>query len=175
MNTVNNYTEIKVFLDYVRPDRYLSVVNVRMHEDYKAGNGSNDLALLKLNESVETGRLLALCEHSYEKETLALCGVGYTDSSLPILPPTMREVIVQQRLGMECPDFLGDYDDEVICVTSHGLTKGACKGDSGGPMYPLVDDTPVCLYGVVTAGPCRWQTYLMRVTAYLQWIRNHIK
>ncbi len=163
-----------MYFDYDNAHSYLTVDGVTVHEDFVYYDTTNDIALLKLNTSVDKHRLLTPCMKSYEEEVLAACGVGTQFLSYaPTYPPTLRETVFKQRSGADCP--APDDSAEVICTTSDGLTKAPCFGDSGGPMYPLVGGSSLCVYGIGSRTVCQWQSFFMSVPAYLHWINKHMK
>ena len=62
-----------------------------------------------------------------------------------------------------------------ICATSSGQNRGICGGDSGGPLYPLVDGVPLCVYGLVSGSHhCGFGAGYARIPFYTEWIMEKI-
>ena len=66
--------------------------------------------------------------------------------------------------------------DFMICTEEPG--KGACRGDSGGPLAVEGQDGQYSLIGIVSHGPLPcvvpgWPDIFTRVTAFNEWIQNN--
>ncbi|XP_075262585.1 urokinase-type plasminogen activator-like [Convolutriloba macropyga] len=96
-------------------------------------------------------------------DTIAVCGMG---TIVPGGPKKIPVALVEVELKeTDCgPCVLdGDY-------------KSSCRGDSGGPAYPLSGTKATCLYGVVSfgSGYCDgWGVYT-RISYYKNWIESHM-
>ena len=167
-------------MDYLDRSDYLTVAELKIYDNFRYGDTQNDIALLKLNSPVDRSRVLALCDKSYAEEPLAICGIGTEflnlPSRYPVYPPTVRKTVLKQRSGTDCPADFADYvdTDKLVCATSNDLSKGPCFADSGSPLYPLVDGSPFCVYGVISQGRCQWQSIFPKVSAYKDWIQKNM-
>ena len=145
------------------------------HPDFLPEETMNDIAIVKLEYPVDENRVLPLCSESYEDTQLATCGMGTTFAHKLIFPSVLQEVKLQERPHDGCK-FVSEWNATAsICATATDFLRDSCLVDSGGPLYPLVDNEPVCLYGVLNYGldfDCNWGGLYARVSAYAQWINE---
>ena len=130
----------------------------------------NDIALVKLTNPVFGRSSLKLCSESYHTHTLAACSMEQFKNRL-----RKRPILQEIRLRETQFCFDSPFDNKKkICAVGEG--RDTCKGDSGSPLYPLVDDSPLCLYGIVSHGSehCTGVGFYTRVSAYLDWIQDVI-
>jgi len=178
--------------DYESSVTILSVKNHTVHPGYLGYTEQGyDLAILKLNQTVSSARILKMCksEDNYAQGyTLAVCGFGLTiphggaDSD----PPQLREAQVQETgTDRSCgTDKMFNKELQVCLGSIPGRPySGPCQGDSGGPVFPLSGDTdghnPICLYATTSFGAtpydtCDADTVFNRVSYFKDWIENQV-
>ncbi len=151
----------------------IAVINQTIHKDYDPITLRNDIALLKLLDPVPDSKVLSLCRKSYNSSPLAANGFGTLNEDTGESPDVLQEVRVFERSAKNCSY---DWNPEVqICASSNDMNRGPCDGDSGGPLYPVVDGVPTCLYGIISQGyKCGYLAIYTRITHYLNWIKNHM-
>jgi len=161
----------------------LSAINVTVNPGYTGSTYQGyDVTVLKLNQTVGIDRILRMCksdENYAQGYPIAVCGFGETyPGDVWSDPPVLREAQIHEIVT----DFTCGYDkmfnkDLQICTESiPGRTYSlTCEGDSGGPLFPLDNGDPICLYGTVSFGTldnpmCGDEVVFSRVSAYLDFI-----
>nr|CAH7724586.1 unnamed protein product [Callosobruchus chinensis] len=157
----------------------------RTHESYNGKECKDDIALARLNEDVEmddkTVRVIELAKDPaklYVHEKATIVGWGMTESHR--VAPELRSVDVQILDNDECiSQTYSKIFPNQICTSGAG-PKGACVGDSGGPV--LVDGVQVgivsCLKGYSEGSYIRQHcmsglpTIHTRVAMYKDWINR---
>lgn len=123
------------------------VVGSTIHEQFglnELNNSFNDIALLKLNESIrfdETKQPIELFEVD-EESTPGVVGVasgwGYTSETMRLLAIQLQSVdlaIVGKEDCLESYKSLGGLKEGEVCAKHYGDgVKSPCFGDSGGPL-----------------------------------------
>ncbi|XP_044763642.1 brachyurin-like [Coccinella septempunctata] len=161
---------------------------IKIHEQYDANLHRNDIALIKLNESVSLTYAvqiikvpnLSQAERTYENMFSIATGWGLTrDKASPTIDD-MSDVLQVLSAPIMNVDVCGEYynDEDTIFITKSNLctsgyrNKGTCKGDSGGP---LVYDG--VLIGISSIGSTRceecYPSIYTSVGSYLDWIKNN--
>ncbi|XP_063074498.1 serine protease 33-like [Engraulis encrasicolus] len=159
------------------------------HPDFDPSTFTNDIALVKLREPVEfTDYIQPICLASNgsafpPRTTCWTTGWGNTRLGEPLpFPRTLQEVRVKVVGNRKCECLLKDSMDVKITpgmMCAGGVTgKGACHGDSGGPLQCRLGSVWV-LAGVTNFGlPCatgRAPDGYARVSAFEPWIRDIVK
>merc|ERR1711879_420969 len=143
----------------------------------------NDVAVLKLSQSVSSSKVLPMCTKSYSQYAIAVCGMGqtsghYSDS----YPRRLQETQLQEQ--STCGEFSSypfyfDIKKQVCLGPMKGKSySGSCMGDSGGPAFPLSSSgKPICVYGIVSYGSkrCDEPSIYTRVSAYASWIKQQLR
>ncbi len=113
-----------------------------IHPDYNCLYDDSDIALLKLKESIDLPllKIIGSDTENTEAVTLGWGIIGYDPPLFPdwppisILPNTLQELTVNIISNSECKEFYPDeLTDNMICTVADD-GKGACSGDSGGPL-----------------------------------------
>ncbi len=152
----------------------LNVTEWRIHPEYDNNTLENDIAVLKLSAPAVHAQPAEMCQHNYSGTQLAACGLGTLFEGLYAIPEVLQEVKLEERSEQNCPLHSLNYTCQ-ICASSSGLNRGICHGDSGGPLYPLVDGVPLCIYGVASgAQHCGFGSGYTRVPFYVEWIMEKI-
>ncbi|XP_076121815.1 polyserase-2-like [Alosa pseudoharengus] len=166
-----------------------SVKAIVRHPDYSAGHFTNDVALVRLRESVEfTDYVWPICLPSNASRfppgtacwTTGWGNTGFGES-LPF-PMALQEVAVTVAGNRKCECRLKDtlqVDITPSMLCAGGVTgKGACHGDSGGPLQCRLGSVWV-LAGVTNFGiPCATGVApdgYARVSAFEPWIRDTVR
>jgi len=160
-------------------------VNPGYNGQYEQGY---DVAVVKLNQSVGSGRILRMCksdESFAQRYSIAVCGFGETvPESWESSPKQLQETHVQETgTSHSCgKDPMFNRDLQICLGSIPGRSySGSCQGDSGGPAFPLDNyyHEPICLYGTVSFGAtpyptCDGDNVFSRVSAYYDWIQKQL-
>jgi len=186
----------KIGVGQIRRSRmnYRGVVHVKRHEDYIHQGVhifTNDIAILTLKEpldltdrNVRAACLPARAEFDALKgEECIVSGWGRNDKymkngkavtadrlykvKLPILSLRRCQMLAEQH------DIYG-VTRKNICAKDEATVGSSCQGDSGGP-FACEQNGVWTLVGVVSGGSeeCDSVTVLVRVSAYLDWIKKN--
>ena len=136
---------------------------------------TNDIALLKLEETVSSSLSIPLCQKSYKDSgyPLAVCGLGRTQFSPAKHPKVLQEAIMMETTSDRCEL---DGSKQICLIPQPGRDQSACRGDSGGPVFPLSKSgDAICVYGVVSYGDfeCKKFDVHARVSSYINWIEQN--
>lgn len=149
------------------------------HGKWDPNTMENDIALLKTNRIIEYNREkqpIELNQHSIEPGTsLILSGWGYTSYPNITIPNDLQFITLYSISLEKCkkeakPETV--FDTQLCTFNAFG--KGACKGDSGGP---LIYQEKNKLVGIVSWGkPCALgkPDIFTDVAQYLDWIEQGI-
>ncbi|XP_039486588.1 brachyurin isoform X2 [Drosophila santomea] len=157
-----------------------------VYPDYLGFGGYNDLALIRLPREVRTSEQVQPIELAGEfmhqnflvGQVVTLSGWGYlgdsTDKRTRLLQYLDAEVIDQERCI--CYFLPGLVSQRRHLCTDGSNGRGACNGDSGGPVV-LHWRNVSYLIGVTSFGSAEGcevggPTVYTRITAYLPWIRQ---
>jgi trypsin len=153
-----------------------NVVTVRQHPNYRSIASGFDVAVLRLERGFPGNTKVALASAANDPAVggdVYLRGWGRTDSvGQPTSSPEQLQALLYQVSAQSCPAG-------VLCAQP-SVTRGACKGDSGGP---LTVRGPFQV-GIVSYGP--FDTALndctgagvdgyTRVSTYKDWIEANAR
>ncbi|XP_017784835.1 PREDICTED: chymotrypsin-1-like [Nicrophorus vespilloides] len=142
------------------------------HEDYIPKVTGNDIGLIRLASPVD-GITFVELESEKRNGTGILVGWGFTEHR--------KESRKLQKLDVRygnCPESFARalrFDSRNFICTSTENGKGACGGDSGGP---LIDFNSKKQIGVVSSGvPCAkgFPDVFTYIPKYLDWIKQKMK
>lgn len=161
-----------------------AVVEMKRHGHYNRRTLANDIALLKLESAVKFNEFVkSIClpeeETDYVDENAVLAGWGNVKgggATSNVLQQANLPVISNEECSkghaLPIPEFL-------ICTGSKAGDKGACNGDSGGPLMLLDKNNRWKVIGLVSWGRrgCNpeFPTVYTRVSYYLEWIDKHAR
>ena len=153
-----------------------NVVTVRQHPNYRSISSGFDVAVLRLERGFPGNSKVALAAAGNDPAVggdVYLRGWGRTDSvGQPTSVPDQLQALLYQASAQSCPAG-------VLCAQP-STTRGACKGDSGGP---LTVRGPFQV-GIVSYGPfdtalndCTGQGVdgYTRVSTYKSWIETNAR
>ncbi|XP_055386231.1 lectizyme-like [Condylostylus longicornis] len=155
------------------------------HESYTGGVGPYDIALLKLENSVELNDKVQLIELPEDENQQTgegiLFGWGRDNPSGGGLPKNLMTVTTDLLPYDECKEKLpkdAPIHSTNICSSSRDEKISACNGDSGGPLIKKYDDKVVQV-GVVSWGyvPCGQRNYPSVYThtgSHLKWLKSQM-
>ncbi|XP_037772834.1 LOW QUALITY PROTEIN: venom protease-like [Penaeus monodon] len=166
--------------------RAVDVKSYIIHEDYvpqDLNDNNNDIALLLLKESLNlTSQVRPVClpsdpNRKYEGETGTVIGWGDTKNGKGAYPDAAREVDVPIR-DCKRKKIAGSLiTPQMMCAgkkkSKNNGAKGACFGDSGGPLF-VREDGKYTQVGIVSfGGSCLKPGVFVRVTEFLTWISDN--
>ncbi|XP_045773493.1 brachyurin-like [Maniola jurtina] len=166
--------------------RMINVEEIVVHPDWDPTTFGNDLALLKLANTIQMSDTIDIIRLPYlETVTWSFAGEGATASGWGIaaegvtfISPTLREKTLTVMTDDLCnTTFLGHLPENTICAFS-STSAGTCKGDNGGPLTSFFTRTEeIILIGVtsfVEVGGCnnRMPSVFTRVQRHLPWINE---
>ena len=139
-------SQIKVYIGEHRKGdskfNVLTVAEVIKHPKYNTKKGSkydNDIAILRLSEAVNFNSevspacLPADAKSTYEGQRVTLSGWGLLGDSGGF-PIPLQEVDVTVTTKAKCKKVWGRRKITSNMICAGGSGKGACTGDSGGPL-----------------------------------------
>lgn len=159
----------------------VGVLEVIVHSQYIDRTKINDIALLRLNVTLDLNEhkaIGAICLPTDDSETYGgrkatLSGWG-TTSYGGSQPYDLHKTVVDILEKGKCGNYSEIPYDKMICASRPG--RDSCQGDSGGPLSVIEKGRHV-LVGVVSFGyECAKEDYpggYTRVTAYLEWIKTN--
>ncbi|XP_071512845.1 trypsin-1-like [Panulirus ornatus] len=161
--------------------RLAAVEQVISHPRYNSRTMDNDIALLKLRDSLEFSREVApVClppdlDNQYVGVTATVTGWGATSEGSS-LSPQLQEVDVPVLSNAVCSSSYSSITSNMVCAGFSEGGKDSCQGDSGGPMV-YMDTNNYVQIGVVSFGRgCARPGYpgvYARVTEYMGWISSN--
>jgi secreted trypsin-like serine protease len=152
------------------------------HPQWNSRTLANDIAVVRLAAVPADAGAVQLATPETDApvgETVSISGYGYTAQPTSLCrlfgwcPPTtntLLETPVDVLSTAECTRSFAGVDSTHICVRDPAKVRGACNGDSGGPMF-RADGTVVGLtsFGRSDCGPASPQVYT-RVAAHRAFI-----
>jgi len=160
----------------------------KMHEQYNTGSQtySNDIAILTLNANVNVGgnvqygTLPPNNNNDFSSSTCVITGWGRTSSS-NTLPNILQQANVGILTNAACVSAVGNgIWANHICIRDPQSTRGACNGDSGGPVNCPNGSGGYYVAGAASFvyqsnGNClpNYPSVYTRSSAYLTWINNN--
>ncbi|CAI6349515.1 unnamed protein product [Macrosiphum euphorbiae] len=168
----------------------VAILRVIRHELYNVHDVTNDIALLKLNNSVGFNRniqpiCLPILSHlrtdTFVGSFLIVLGWGATRFRGP-RATSLMEVAVRAMNNSECKRAFDKNNvtiyDTMLCAGSSIERRDACQGDSGGPLMLAAGSHQHYLVGIVSFGyKCGEPGYpgvYTRVTSYIKWIEDNM-
>jgi secreted trypsin-like serine protease len=167
-----------------------NVASYKMHENYNVGSATyaNDIAILTLQTSIVLGGNVALAtlppdnNNDFAGTSCTITGWGRTSSS-NTLPNVLQQADINVISQSECASRIGSIGTiwaNQICVYDSSNTRGACNGDSGGPLNCPTGTGGYYVAGVTSfvvssGGNClvTYPSIYTRSSAYLSWIQTN--
>lgn len=188
LDTIEDCSATRCFVGY--QDDYL-IEKIIVHEQYSSKNLNkiHDIALLKLNKTVERTELVApICiptpemvnSINVEESTFDVTGWGKTETGFSS-HRKMKVSLPGQTIDVCNKAFAAakvNFTESQLCVG--GVDgKDSCKGDSGGPLMMIMKNRWY-LMGIVSIGakPCGKQgmpAVYTRFGSYLDWLAAKIE
>ena len=156
--------------------------HITVHPGYDPFTLENDLALIRLSQPV-TQTPISLydlpegsSEMSFVRATATGWGVHVADFTAPA-PDALHEVSIPLVPLETCKAAYGSWlvTDKMICAGYQKLVKGACYGDSGGPLMVQDGNGQWLQIGIVSWGPPGCVAFgqydvFTRVSQFTDWI-----
>ena len=177
-------TNIKVIvgtIDLTAPKSEHNVMKIIIHEKYnKDDSWKNDIALLKVEKPFVKSEQITFVPlpprnqvvKANDKAVVSGWGRLWLDGPTPVHLQRVNVLIADQEYCKNTYKDSQNIYDSHICAHDPNVEKGACNGDSGGPL--TVNGV---LTGLVSwAMGCARTDYPMvytRVSAYIDWIKSH--
>ncbi|CAH2096506.1 unnamed protein product [Euphydryas editha] len=165
----------------------MRITEIIKHPDYRRSKKYHDLALLRLERSIEINQNLSpICLYTEEEDPsipLTVSGWGTTsatrDEKSQILLKANLSVVPISRCKDSYKNWLKlpkEITDEQICAGDSKGLHDACQGDSGGPLQGLpYRDGFYRLVGITSfgrgCGSAEPGVYI-RIAKYLDWIED---
>ncbi|GBL72282.1 Proclotting enzyme [Araneus ventricosus] len=159
------------------------VVEVKRHGQYNSMSLRNDIALLKLEKPVafnEFVKTICLPEAAmdYIGNVTTLVGWGHLNGGSGGTSDVLQEASFPVISNDQCSSgHRLPIPSSLICAAAVSRDKGACNGDSGGPLMLLDENDRWKVIGIVSWGRrgCnpKFPTVYTRVTHFMDWIRKH--
>ena len=178
-----NSTSIK----YSEYEYYRASLNLVVHPLYEPSSYRNDIGLIFLDEPVKGVPLVklnrnALVPKSVNPPSLKAIGLGatgYNESSWSyIYPKVLMQASIKPMSILACKKLYGPVmtGESTICAGGDGV-KGACFGDSGGPLLLKKSSASKDIQvGIVSNGPTGdcvavgEPNVFTRVSYYAEWV-----
>ncbi|GFQ82820.1 chymotrypsinogen A [Trichonephila clavata] len=171
------------FNDPREPHDDYRVIEVKRHGQYNRLTLRNDIALLKLEKPVVFNEFIkTICfpeaEKNYMGDVATLAGWGHMDGGSSSTSDVLQEANFPIISNIQCSRTHGvSVPSSLICAATPTQDKGACNGDSGGPLMLLDENERWKVIGIVSWGRrgCnpKFPTVYSRTTHYMEWIRKH--
>lgn len=167
----------------------ISVDDFKLHPDYNVETSENNIALIKLSQSVQsfTDSIVPAClDQSIKKATTfnsLLVASWYTMDNATGLIDVNNELQQTMLTGMnECARAYEKYDSQKqICVGREDAKHGTCQGDRGNGLFEKrkYDVNRWILIGIANYG-CEhslqgYPSVYTRVSVYYNWIQTMIE
>lgn len=158
-----------------------SVTQVIVHEAFNDQTLLNDIALLRIKDSINftNAKPIKLISNDDVAEGAIVPGVmtwitgwGYTSVNPNVIPTTLQKVQLPIVSNSQAATVWGTIPSSDLMAGFLNGNKDACNGDSGGPMVvPVLNEFK--LAGVVSWGSANCNTYgaYTRVFDFLSWIQ----
>ncbi len=159
-----------------------SVTQVIVNEGYNDATLLNDIALLRIKDSINfpNASPIKLVSDEDVKEGATVPGVmtwvtgwGYTNINPTVVPTSLQKVQLPIVSNATASAVWGSIPSSDLMAGFLNGNKDACNGDSGGPMVvPVLDEFK--LAGIVSWGSSNCNTYgaYTRVSDFLTWIQS---
>jgi secreted trypsin-like serine protease len=177
-----NASDIGVMID----EKVFLVDKLIVHSSYKFTTYSeNDISLIKLryNSSSDDFSLLPICLPDSKINENFIVDKNLTVASFGDVKTVLNGTqITIQDTGNKLCNSSGFYDENILyCAIDMNGTVGLCNGDSGSPLFKLIDNHWV-LFGIASYVTAENKTgvfecipslpsYFTKVSKYLDWIK----
>ncbi|KAL5278063.1 hypothetical protein ACFFRR_002984 [Megaselia abdita] len=157
-----------------------------VHQDFDPDTLENDIALIHLDESVETDENIAIIDlpeddgDDYVGDVFTVTGFGRLGRNKP-LSNTLQYTNLKVRPNRICQRLYNseDFDDTKLCCKGKD-GESTCSGDSGGPLADVnYSNNRNRLIGLVSfgKGSCEGKnpSGFTKVAAYLDWLSEQME
>merc|ERR1739844_894339 len=159
----------------------IAVSKVMLHEDYDSWTISNDICLLKLEESADfsssvIGSIsLPYSGEEYDAGTSCTVSGWGTTSEGGSLGKVLMKVTVPVVSDDDCRDAYGQSEvaDSMICAGLDQGGKDSCQGDSGGPFMCGSELSGIVSWGYGCAEPGYPGVYT-QTSYFIDWLNSHM-
>lgn len=178
----------------IKPDateRTFFVIKVIVHEAYNSKNQLNDIALLKLEKSLDFKgadkhlKPVCLADSSFVVRTgmpAFVVGWGKGDKgprTTDILQKLQQPLLDYQKCADAWKGIGWPVTEKNVCVGDLTSQKGVCSGDSGGPAQVRLATGDWLQVGITswTTSACNIQGYaavFTKVSSHIDWIREKV-
>ncbi|KAK9969426.1 hypothetical protein ABG768_027603 [Culter alburnus] len=153
------------------------------HPSYTNNNFTYDIMLLKLKTKAVRNEFVDVIDLPKNNKNIpalvecSIAGWGMTKPPLGQASSVLREVSLKLQFSFECKKKWQEYfnSEKMICSVSDGK-RAFCQGDSGSPLF--CDSKLQGMAAYTYPSDCTSKKYpevYMKISAFLPWIRKHIK
>jgi secreted trypsin-like serine protease len=154
-----------------------NVEAIFVHEAYDPDTQDNDVALLKLRDSVKGSTIETVSASDEEEvvkwgETARVTGWGVADDGFP--SPQLKVVGVPLQSRNKCngpASYDGRITQNMLCAGQDAGGSDSCQGDSGGPLTRDGKLIGIVSWGEGCAQPYKYGVY-SRVGALSDWVKT---
>ncbi|GJQ80515.1 hypothetical protein Trydic_g12406 [Trypoxylus dichotomus] len=145
-----------------------------LHGSYNQNTLANDIAVIRLSSALAMGGNVAQVSLSTANTgavAAVLAGWGRISSNGGI-PNNLQQLSTQTLTHAQCQQSWGSQVTTLQICALIGSGRGACNGDSGGPLYQSSNGAQLGVVSFGRAGGCAigWPDVYARVSSYVNWI-----
>lgn len=169
----------------------MSASEILIHEQYNITDYQNDIALLRLSESVSLNdniQTISLPSRSavnetYEYDTVTAIGWGLTGDldhtpTVRDISPVLKYVDVSVEPLSDCGEYYNTNSRNITFVTDINIcttgykNQGTCRGDSGGPLVHGGVQIGLVSIGTKLCESCSPSVFT-KIAKHLDWIEEN--
>ncbi|KRT85575.1 Trypsin, partial [Oryctes borbonicus] len=145
-----------------------------LHGSYNPNTLANDIAVIRLGTALAMGgnvQQVSLNTANTGAVAAILAGWGRTATNSGI-PNNLQQLNTQTLTHAQCQQSWGGSVSTLQICAFIGSGRGACNGDSGGPLYQSSNRAQLGVVSFGRAGGCAigWPDVYARVSSYINWI-----
>ncbi|KAF2887790.1 hypothetical protein ILUMI_18382, partial [Ignelater luminosus] len=143
------------------------------HPDYDPYNIANDVCVVTLSSNINLDVRLYQGSDSLEGEEATVSGWGRPSDSSGSISPVLRHASDKVISNKEWKESFSIVRDSTICLNGKN-GRGACNGDSGGPLTVNGEEVGVVSFGSAWGCAVGFPSAYARVSAFHDWINSKL-